>query len=264
MLRLTSVCLLILASTTFGHDLWLIPHPKITLGKVSHIQANSGMDFPVSESAPDTSLFTKRVLVSPDGKELILDADGKEGTSGLMKFTPEKEGIYIGAVTTRKRIITLSAERFNAYLVSDGMPHIYLERVKEKTLDKEGVEQYSKSPKVLFRVGNGKTGDPCKEIGLPLEIIPTKNPFTLKVGDTLPVKVLFQGKPLANAPLGWDHPGDGEPPSGTVRTNEKGEALIPLAKTGLMTIRLTHMTRPKKADHEWESFWTTLSFELKE
>ena len=69
---------------------------------------------------------------------------------------------------------------------------------------------------------------------------------------------------MADANLGWSHPDDGDAPAGTVRTDAKGEALIPLAKTGPMTIRLTHMTRPKTKDYEWESFWTTLTFELPE
>ena len=51
-------------------------------------------------------------------------------------------------------------------------------------------------------------------------------------------------------------------PAGMVRTDARGEALIPITKTGLMTIRLTHMTRPKKAEYECESFWTTLTFQL--
>ena len=49
-----------------------------------------------------------------------------------------------------------------------------------------------------------------------------------------------------------------------MRTNGKGDALIPIAKAGLMAIRLTHMTRPKDKDYEWESFWTTLTFRIPE
>jgi hypothetical protein len=67
---------------------------------------------------------------------------------------------------------------------------------------------------------------------------------------------------LVDTNLGWAHPGDGESARGTVRTDEKGEALIPIAKPGLMTIRLTHMTRPKTTDYEWESFWTTLTWRV--
>jgi hypothetical protein len=82
------------------------------------------------------------------------------------------------------------------------------------------------------------------------------------VGTALPVRVLFRKEPLAEANLGWDHPGTEVTPRGTARTNAKGEALIPLDRAGWMTIRLTHMTRPKQADYEWESFWTTLTFQV--
>jgi hypothetical protein len=60
--------------------------------------------------------------------------------------------------------------------------------------------------------------------------------------------------------VGWQHPGDGETARGTVRADAKGEALVPVAVAGLMTIRLTRMTRPRASDYEWESFWTTLTF----
>jgi hypothetical protein len=150
------------------------------------------------------------------------------------------------------------------YLVSDGLPHIYQLRRKEGILDKPGRERYSKSPKAIVRVGTGGGGDPCRVLGLPLEIVPVRNPFALKVGDTLRVRVWFRGKPLANANLGWDVPGDGEFPLGTVRTDSRGEALVPISQVGLMTIRLTHMTRPKETEYEWESFWTTLTFRIPE
>ena len=73
------------------------------------------------------------------------------------------------------------------------MPHIYRLRAKEKSLDQPAVERYSKSPKALVRVGDGKDGDPCKPLGLPLEIMPLTDPFRSKVGDTLKVRVLFGG-----------------------------------------------------------------------
>ena len=116
------------------------------------------------------------------------------------------------------------------------------------------------SPKVLVQVGQGG-GDPCRAAGLPLEIVPLKNPFTLKKGDALPVRVLFHGKPLPEANVGWQAPGDGTP-RGYVRTDAAGEALVPVGRTGLLTLRLTHMTRPNTADYEWESFWTSLTFRV--
>ncbi len=261
--RLLAAWLLLAGAATpaRAHDLWLVPDTSPQVGQPFTVRASSGMDFPKSEHAPDVAAFPRRLLVLPDGGAGTLEAAGKDDTSGLLRFTPARPGVYALAVETKPRIIKLSAQDFNAYLVSDGMPHVYQLRAKERTLDRDAVERYSKSPKALVRVGDGP-GDPCRVLGLPLEIVPLRDPFTIKSGETLGVRVLFQGKPLADANLGWDHPGDGEPPSGTVRTNEKGEALIPVARTGLMTIRLTHMTRPKSPDHEWESFWTTLTFRI--
>ncbi|HEX3151950.1 MAG TPA: DUF4198 domain-containing protein [Gemmataceae bacterium] len=259
-MRLFAIAFLIACcGPTFGHDLWLIPPEKADTGRTLTVRAHSGSEFPVSEHAPDPAKFARRIVISPEG-ESALDAAGIEAEAGLLAFRPSKPGVYVVAVETSPKLITLEADKFNAYLVEDSLPHIYALRSKEKSLDRPGTERYSKSPKALVRAGDGKGIDFAKPVGLPLEIVPLKDPFERKVGDTLPVRVLFQGKALADAHLGWATPGDGALPRGTVRTNAAGEALIPMAKAGLMTIRLTHMTRPKAKDYEWESFWTTLTW----
>jgi uncharacterized GH25 family protein len=247
-----------------AHDLWLVPAgpDQHRVGQALLVQANSGMDFPKSVQAADTALFAKRLTIRPDGSAGNLEPAGKEGDSGLLRFVPEHAGLHVVAVETQAKVISLEADKFNEYLVADGLPHIYRLRAKEQTLDQPARERYSKFPKALIQVGDAGAGDAAKALGLTLEIVPLANPFGLKPGDTLRVRVLFRNQPLADANLGWDHPDDGEPPSGTVRTDSRGEALVPIAHTGLMAIRLTHMTRPKQADYEWESFWTTLTFRV--
>lgn len=260
---LVSLLLLLAASAgASAHDLWLVPPEKAEAGKTATVTAYSGSKFPRGDHAPDPARFKRRLLVNPDGTEGVLTAAGTKDQSGLLTAEPARPGIYIAAVETKPKLITLKAEVFNHYLVSDGLAHVYRLRYKEGSLDQPGRERYSKSPKVIFQVGTGGAGDPCRILGLPLEIVPLRNPLALKVGDTLRVRVLFQKKPLAGANLGWDAPGQGDEPLGTTRTDASGEALIPIAQTGLMTIRLTHMTRPKARDYEWESFWTTLTFRI--
>jgi len=255
------LAIVLVSVETQAHDLWLLPDTKPTVADKLIVLARQGMDFPKSTNALSTEKFSHRIVIGPDNQRTTAKPAGKRDASGLMEINATKPGVYICAVRTRTRIITLKAPKFNHYLVVDGMPHIYSLRSKENTLDQDGVEQYSKSPKVLVKHGDGG-GDPCQVVGLPLEIVPLTDPFTLKVGNTLPIQVLFKGKPLNNAHLGWAYPNEGNEPRGTIRTDTKGNALIPLAQSGLITIRLTHMTRPKKEDHEWESFWTTLTFKL--
>jgi uncharacterized GH25 family protein len=250
------------SSAIFAHDLWLIPGEKDVPGKPVLLHANVGMDFPKSVHAIDPAQFKRTLLVGPDGKELQAQSDGVKESSGLLKFQPKQAGIYQLAVQTEPKLIELSAEAFNEYLVADGLSHIFRLRAKEKSLDQPGRERYQKSPKALIQVGDGGGGDWSKALGLPLEIVPLGNPFLLKKGDTLKVRVLFHGKPLPEANLGWQLPGDGETARGTVRTDDQGEALIAIARADLMTVRLTHMIRPKHKDYEWESYWTTLTFRI--
>jgi uncharacterized GH25 family protein len=250
------------AQSVHAHDLWLIPPQTAHANKSVTIRANVGMQFPNSEHAPDTTAFPKRLCMGPDGKPVDLSPSGQSDLSGLLQFKPGIAGIYVIGVETKPQLISLDADAFNSYLVSDGLPHIYQLRFKEKTLNQAATERYQKSPKAIIKIGNG-VGDPLKPLGLFLEIIPLDNPFAIKVGQTLRVRVDFQGRPLTDAQLGWAHEGDGDP-TGTIRTDRRGQALIPIARTGLMTIRLTHMARPKNPDFEWESFWTTLTFRVPE
>jgi hypothetical protein len=259
---MAAVVVLSVTAHAFAHDLWLVPPEQPEPKTAVIFRASSGSKFNKSDHAPDPTKFYRLVLIQPDGSKGPLEPGGTEDKSALLKAKPDRPGIYIAAVETRPKLITLEAEKFNDYLVSDGLAHIYQLRRKEGILDQPGRERYSKSPKAIVQVGTGGEGDPCCIVGLPLEIVPLRNPFELKVGDTLPVRVLFHDKPLADANLGWDVPGDGDAPLGTVRTDVRGEALVPIAQLVLMTVRLTHMTRPKTQDYEWESFWSTLTFRI--
>ena len=227
--------LLVATSTIQAHDLWLIPPDKAVAKQPVIVHANVGMEFPNSELAPDTAGYPSKLVIKPNGDSDPVKSAGKKDRSGLLEFTPSVSGIHLVAVTTTPKVLELDADRFNEYLVTDGMPHIFRLRVKEKSLNQAAKERYRKSPTALIRVGDSNDGKWDRVLDLPLQIVPLQNPFERKAGDT---------------------------PRGAVRTDDKGEALIPINGSGLMTIRLTHMTRPKTAEYEWESFWTTLTFRV--
>src|SRR5206468_1552138 len=108
---------------------------------------------------------------------LPLKSAGKKDLSALLQFEPTTPGIHVITVETTPRILALDADKFNEYLVSDGLPHIYRLRFKEKTLNQPAKERYRKSPTALVQVGDGNTGAWNKPIGLPLQIVPLQNPF---------------------------------------------------------------------------------------
>ena len=50
--------------------------------------------------------------------------------------------------------------------------------------------------------------------------------------------------------------------AGSTKTDSDGKAVVPLVKTGPYLIRTIHMEWVKKETHDWESYWTSLTFEI--
>ncbi|MBR8829698.1 MAG: hypothetical protein N5P05_001349 [Chroococcopsis gigantea SAG 12.99] len=76
--------------------------------------------------------------------------------------------------------------------------------------------------------------NPSENFGLPLEIVPLSDPFTLNGGDTLPIKVLFGGQYVNDATILYL---DTEQ---TVDSN--GIAYIPIGSKGLQPIEVDYST----------------------
>lgn len=70
-----------------------------------------------------------------------------------------------------------------------------------------------------------------KPIGAIYEVVPLKNPFTLKIGDTLPVLVLENGKPAVGVSMEIANHDELQ-----VKTDSEGKVLIPIKSKGLQII----------------------------
>lgn len=95
-------------------------------------------------------------------------------------------------------------------------------------------------------------------VGQRFEIVPLADPFTLKAGAPLPVKVLLEGKPLAGVAItaGDSHAAEAE----KIVTDASGEAKLPLP-AGPVVVAVSHKvvgTAPALADQDGLS--ATLSF----
>ncbi len=69
--------------------------------------------------------------------------------------------------------------------------------------------------------------------GLEFEIVPLANPFALKDGEPFPVQVLYQGKPLAGALVGYG----GDKEETKVKTDAEGKAEVMLKRADLLVAR---------------------------
>lgn len=79
--------------------------------------------------------------------------------------------------------------------------------------------------------------------GKGLEIVPLTHPNRLDAGGRLPVRVLFDGKPVAGGEIGLYRAGKEEEPAAKpvlVRTDAKGEAGFDLKETGTFLLLIRH------------------------
>lgn len=259
--------LIFATSSLPAHDMWLIPKSAtLKVNQPCEIYVAVGMDFPNSVSAISPERLTWKVTNGEDSIENVEARRYESALETVGQFKPGKPGLWMVGCNTRPNQIELEAKKFNSYLLHDGMPHVLDLRLERDELGKDAHEQYSKYTKTMVAVGDDLTEQQyalCQRpLGHKLEIVPLENLHSKQPGNTLNVQVLFNGQPLKNANLCWDHPDNGEKFTGQASTNDEGQVVVPISQAGLMTLRLVHMTRPEGQEFEWESFWSSFTFTI--
>ncbi|MYH52032.1 MAG: DUF4198 domain-containing protein [Gemmatimonadetes bacterium] len=191
--------------------------------------------------------------------------------TAMLTFETGGPGTYVIGVSTAARVITLSAEDFNEYLVHDGITDVIEQRAKAGKTGDEATERYSKHVKALVQVGDARSGQWAHQLGYPVEFMPLSNPYELRRGDELQVRFLRAGRPVANQLVyanyedhhGHDAAGE-HVEAVTTRTGADGVATIPLRRTGRWYVRTIHMVETTdEAGVDYESNWATLTFQVR-
>ncbi|MFZ6017813.1 MAG: DUF4198 domain-containing protein [Nitrospirota bacterium] len=97
-----------------------------------------------------------------------------------------------------------------------------------------------------------------KPVGLRFEIIPLKNPFTLKDNELLPIRVLLEGKPLEGITIETGAHQE------ITKTDKDGIAKIKIERKGMQVILAKYRIATKdNPDADYLSYTTVLTFEVK-
>lgn len=118
------------------------------------------------------------------------------------EFRFSETGTHVVSLETDNALSNLPAIRFNDYLKAEGLTLAIERRAQTETSDQPGREFYSRRAKALVQAGP-PDGAPQPEvtepIGLSLEIVPDRNPYQMTADEPLPVRILYDGHPLAGA-----------------------------------------------------------------
>lgn len=261
-MKLVPFCLsFAFAISAFAHDTWLIPDRFHTEpgGSVT-LDLTSGMAFPALDVAPKRERI-QAVSCRLGGRTFELQ-DFEAGPNSLrMKAALPDSGVAAIWVKSPPKEIELKADEVQHYLEEIDAPATVRQQWAGTKEPKRWLESYSKHSKTFVRVGDAKTDTSWREpVGMFLEIVPEKDPTSLKAGDDFPVRVFKDGKPLGDFSLGMVAEGDAK---GLIKkTDATGRASFTLGKNGRWLLRGTDLRKSSKKDIDWESDFTTLTIKL--
>lgn len=265
-LLLISVVAVLAMGPVLAHDLFLKPDSFfLALNQKVAIKVLNG-SFMASEGPVNYERLADLSLVAPSGtRSKPLEGDfAKDDKTSYLNLHPNEPGNYLVGLSTMTREIDLVAKDFNEYLREDGIPDTLAERTRDKELEKNIRERYSKHVKTLFQVGDKQTDNYKQVLGYPVEIVPQNNPYKLKAGDTFEFMCLKDGKPLANQYVMTGHDDGTSLRLGeNVRSDKKGIAKVKLTAAGKWYVKFIQMTKLTDPKLNYESKWATFTFEIR-
>ena len=256
---------LILASAVpvFSHDLWIVPG-KFFLqpGEKTRVFVNSGDTFPTSAALVNAArIQTFTVHTGPSAENPVINFVA-EGESLTTEIAAAEAGSLVLTLALEPRLIRLKPEEFHRYLMDEGLPQLV--RLREALGESEhpAVERYTKWAKALLFVGVREDGRWSEPTGMRLELVPQSPPQALRRGGTMLLVVLFEGKPLPDVTVVGGRAGTPAHRVSAV-TDSNGEISLVLQEAGRWYLRALHVTRLQDdPEADWESFWTTITFQV--
>jgi hypothetical protein len=200
-------------------------------------------------------------LITERGTTDLLSST-KEGALPVVNIKVDFEGLGLLQMERDYARITLPTDKFLSYLKEDHIENISVKIDHAKKFQRE---RYTRYLKALVKSGNeNKDTLYKKRTGQNFEIMLLQNPYMLHKGDVLKVQILFMGKPLANKIItARNRIGSENPIALTSRTDAKGICSFKIMRRGEWFIHATQMIPyVDKTDSDWESFWTSYSFEI--
>ena len=253
----------LLASIAGAHEFWIEPSTfrRAKAGPVT-FSLRVGEGF-TGDAVPRAAGRIERFFVAgPKGER---DVVGREGEDPAGALRLEEEGLHVVVYRSTRRPSLLDAKKFEAYLAEDGLDDVLAWRKARGESQKDGNEVYSRAVKSFIRVGSDSspaTGFD-RVFGFPFELVPETDPLSLRAGDSLNVRALVDGKPMANVLVGALQRTDALGTNAR-RSDQAGRVTFVLDRAGAWLIHAVHMRRaPADAKADWESVWSSLTLDVR-
>lgn len=256
----TTLILILTVALTNAHEFWLQPKKfRFAVGEEMKV------DFMVGESFTGEFWDMNRHKVEKLDihslgvvRNLLSDIKRTAGKNLGYKFI--KEGTHLLSLESDAAFIELEGPKFNSYLKEDGIEDILASRTNDNQLDKPAREFYKRYAKLLVQSGMRTDDTFRKRLGFRYEIVPLQNPYTLKSGDYLECRLMWEGRPSPHSLVKvWSHVGN-RIFLQDIYTEDDGTIKFPLSSSGPWMVSAVKMVPSQKEGADYESSWASLVF----
>jgi len=234
-----------------AHDFWIEPAtftPRA--GQIVPVRLRVGQDLLGDPVARDPSLLRDFVVHDGADRKSLPGRDGAD-PAGYLRI--EADGLAVVGYASHPSAAELPADKFNQYLKEEGLDSIPRQSASPVR------ERFSRCAKSLVLAGAAKPVQTDRLLGMTLELLAEKNPYALRAGDELPVRLMFENRPIAGTlvvAMNRANPAEKQ----SARTDAHGRVRFRLPNPGLWLIKAVHMTGGPAG---WTSYWASLTFERK-
>jgi uncharacterized GH25 family protein len=243
-----------------AHDMWIEPATfSPAQGEIVAVKLRVGQDLLGDPLPRSTALFKQFSIVDAAGTR---PAVGREGGNPAGFVSVQHSGLAVIGYGSNASVVEETAETFNRYLKEEGLETVAQWRAQRNLTTTKVREQFSRCAKSLLLSGPAVANDGDRVLGFTLELLAERNPYTLRAGESFPVRLTYQNRPLAGAlvvAMNRQNPSE----KITARTGSDGRVRLPLpTRHGMWLIKTVHMVPAAEGSGaEWSSYWASLTFD---
>ena len=244
----------------FAHDFWLEAHPyRVQSGDMVEVSVHvgTGMRGNILPNIP--AWYEDFSFMDGGGRHPV---DGEIGRDPAGVFRAEAAGLTVVGYQSAPKFVELDAEHFRDYLEAEGLDYITPIFDQRNPSPATAPEFYTRFVKTYVSAGNGAGVAVDAAFGYRLELVPLQDPYQLAVGSSWPLRLDYEGRPIEGVAV-FAFTKEQPDAIQRVATGADGVATVDLDRPGEWLVKATHMIESPLADADWESFWASVTFELR-
>jgi uncharacterized GH25 family protein len=245
----------------FAHDMWIEPVTFLPeSGQIVGVRLRVGEDLLGDPLPRNPALINQFVVEDAAGRKPVA---GRDGADPAGFFRADTAGLLVVGYRSNPSAVEMDADKFNQYLKEEGLESVAALRASRNESGARVRELFSRCAKSLVLTGSPSEAQSDRSLGFTLELVAERNPYALRAGQDLPVRLTFENRPLAGAMVvAMNRLNPSEKLTG--RSDSEGRVRFRMTKKGLWLVKAVHMVPAQdRAKADWASYWASLTFELK-